>query len=335
MTNKLYEKIKNFIKANYKFIIFYIVFILLFTVSFDYEIYTPGGLSNLDDRIIMDDEYPSKGTFNLTYVNAKKGTLPMILLSYIIPSWDLVSIDDSRIENEDYDEILKRGKIDLTSVNSNAIVVAFNEANLDYKIDKNDLTVYYVFDSSHTNLKVGDIITKVDNVSVNNTDEFRNIINTKKSGDTVEFTIIRNNKTMKKTGEIYESDGSLLVGIYLTNVMEVSTDKNIKFKYSGNESGSSGGLMSALEIYNNITKDDITKGLTIAGTGTISSTGEVGEIAGVKYKLAGAVKNKADVFIAPTNNYKEALSEKEKNNYDIKIIEAKTFKQVLESLEDL
>lgn len=117
---------------------------------------------------------------------------------------------------------------------------------------------------------------------------------------------------MKKTGEIYESDGSLLVGIYLTNVMEVSTDKNIKFKYSGNESGSSGGLMSALEIYNNITKHDITKGLTIAGTGTISSTGEVGEIAGVKYKLAGAVKNKADVFIAPTNNYKEALSEKEK-----------------------
>lgn len=72
MTNKLYEKIKNFIKANYKFIIFYIVFILLFTVSFDYEIYTPGGLSNLDDRIIMDDEYPSKGTINLTYVNAKK-----------------------------------------------------------------------------------------------------------------------------------------------------------------------------------------------------------------------------------------------------------------------
>lgn len=104
----------------------------------------------------------------------------MILLSYIIPSWDLVSIDDSRIENEDYDEILKRGKIDLTSVNSNAIVVAFNEANLDYKVDKNDLTVYYVFDSSHTNLKVGDIITKVDNVSVNNADEFRNIINTKK-----------------------------------------------------------------------------------------------------------------------------------------------------------
>lgn len=34
----------------------------------------------------------------------------MILLSYIIPSWDLVSIDDSRIENEDYDEILKEVK---------------------------------------------------------------------------------------------------------------------------------------------------------------------------------------------------------------------------------
>ena len=121
----------------------------------------------------------------------------------------------------------------------------------------------------------------------------------------------------------------------LVNSIKVETDKNIEFKYSSNESGSSGGLMSTLEIYDSLVEEDITKGLKIAGTGTINYDGTVGEIGGVKYKLAGAVKKKADVFLVPSNNYQEALELKEKNNYDIKIIEAKDFKSVLKSLEEL
>ena len=89
----------------------------------------------------------------------------------------------------------------------------------------------------------------------------------------------------------------------------------------------------SLEIYSQLINKDITRGRKIVGTGTISEDGEVGEIDGVKYKLRGAVKNKAQIFIAPSgNNYKEAVKEKKKNNYKIKIIEAKNFKQVLEEL---
>lgn len=157
----------------------------------------------------------------------------------------------------------------------------------------------------------------------------------KNVGDTVTFTVIRNNKETIKTGKIYESDGGKLIGIYLTSVLEVTTDKNVVFKYKNNESGSSGGLMSALEIYNQLTKSDITKGLTIAGTGTIDMDGNVGEIAGVKYKIMGAVKNKADVFIVPADNYEEAKQIVNKYNYKIKLIEAKNFNQVLEDLEKI
>ena len=46
-------------------------------------------------------------------------------------------------------------------------------------------------------------------------------------------------------------------------------------------------------VYDNaITEYDITKGLMIAGTGTIDSVGNVGEIGGVTYKLAGAEKKR-------------------------------------------
>ena len=335
MTNKIYEKTKKFIKENYKFLIAYIIVLLLFTISLDYEIYTPGGLSNLNKRIEVEDGYSSEGSFNLTYVSAKKGTIPFILLSYIIPTWDLVSLDETRIETEDYEEILARGKIDLESVNENAIAVAFEAAKINYEITENDLTVYYVFDEAKTNLKVGDIIKEVDGIKVNTLDDLSKVLETKEENDKINFKIIRNGKTQEKTGILFESEGKKIIGLYLTNVIKVKTNKEIEFNYKGNESGASGGLMSTLEIYNRIVKEDITKGLKIAGTGTINLDGTVGEIGGVKYKLRGAVKKKADVFIVPEGNYEEALEIKEKEKYNIKLIEAKNFTQVLNDLENI
>ncbi len=336
MTNKIYVKTKKFIKENYKFLIVYIILLLLFTIRLDYEIYTPGGLSNLEKRIEVEDGYTSKGSFNLTYVSAKKGTIPFILLSYIIPSWDLISLDESRIENEDYEDILTRGKIDLESVNENAIAVAFENAGVPYEITKNDLTVYFIFESAKTNLKVGDIILSVEGIEIKNADDLTKIFDKKEVGEEVTFKISRNGKKLERKGILYEDDDDRkIIGLYLTQVINVKTDKNIDFNYSGNESGASGGLMSTLEIYNRIVKEDITKGKTIAGTGTINLDGSVGEIGGVKYKLAGAVKKKADLFIVPTGNYEEALKIKKEMGYKIKLLEAKTFNQVLNDLNKI
>lgn len=335
MANKIYDKIKTFIKNNYKFLIFYAFLVFLFTYRLDYEIYTPGGISDLDDRIEIEGEYKSEGSFNLTYVNAKKGIIPFVLLSKIIPSWDLIDLDDERIENEDYESILARGKIDLENGNEIAIKIAFDEANEKYEITKNDLVVYYIFEDAKTNLKVGDIIESVNDIKITSFEELTNQINNYNVGDEIVFNVINNGKKKTRTGIVYESDGKKIIGMILVNSIKVETDKNIEFKYSSNESGSSGGLMSTLEIYDSLVEEDITKGLKIAGTGTINYDGTVGEIGGVKYKLAGAVKKKADIFLVPSNNYQEALELKEKYNYDIKIIEAKDFKSVLKSLEEL
>ena len=105
--------------------------------------------------------------------------------------------------------------------------------------------------------------------------------------------------------------------------------------FKENESGSSRGLICALEIYNKITESDLTKGKVIAGTGSIDENGKVGAISGVKYKLKGAVSNKADVFIVPTKNYEEALKIKEENNYNITIIEADNLHNVIDKLNNL
>ena len=68
------------------------------------------------------------------------------------------------------------------------------------------------------------------------------------------------------------------------------------------------------------------------GTGTIDKNGNVGEIGGVKYKILGAAKHNADIFICPKENEKEALETVKENDLKIKVIGVSTFKEALDEL---
>ena len=91
--------------------------------------------------------------------------------------------------------------------------------------------------------------------------------------------------------------------------------------------------MVSLAIYNRLTKEDLTKGRKIVGTGTIDANGNVGEIGGVKYKLAGAVSSKASIFFVPEANYEEALKIKKEKGYDIEVVMVKTLNDAVLYLE--
>ena len=121
-------------------------------------------------------------------------------------------------------------------------------------------------------------------------------------------TIIRDNKQLDVACQVYESDNRKVLGLYIERVDEYTTDPEVQIKFKSQESGPSGVLITTLSIYNQLVEEDITKGLTIAGTGTIDQDGNVGEIGGVEYKLMGAVSGGADVFLVPAGtNYKEVM----------------------------
>ena len=118
----------------------------------------------------------------------------------------------------------------------------------------------------------------------------------------------------------------------ITPNYDVITDMNIDINMKRNESGSSGGLMLALSLYSKMSGEDLTKGDKIIGTGTIDMEGNVGEIAGVKYKLIGAVKNNAKVFLCPEENYSEAINIAKERKYNIDIVSVKTFEDAINYL---
>ena len=331
--NKLITYIVDDVKSNKPFYIILLIILLLNIIRLDYYIFSPGGLTPLDDRIIVENSYPEEGSFNLTYVTSRNATLLNVILSYIIPHWDIVGIEELRVEGESDKDALKRGQISLEETSYDAIIAAFDAAGKEYKIKSLDLVVTYIYDIAQTDLKVGDVVKKINDVDVTNLDELHTEIDKNNIGDEIKISVLRNEKVKECKAILKSQEDSKIVGILITPLKEIETNPKVEYIFKDSESGSSRGLMCALEIYNKITEDDLTKGRKISGTGVIYADGSVGAIDGIKYKLPGAVKNKADIFIVPSENYEEAAKLVKDNNYSIKLIKADNLSNVIEELK--
>lgn len=335
MFGKYYEKIKSFMKENFQILLFYLVFIVLFTYPLPYYISTGGGVIDTTDRVRVEGEYSSFGKLNFLYVLQLKATIPTYILANIIPTWDIESISDYQInEDESMEELEIRDKLYLEEANTSAIFVAYKSAGKEIKIHKKKNHITYLKDKSKTDLKIGDILLSVEGIEVDDIEEVRNIVTNKEVGDKLNIKVLRDDKEITCQAEVFLENSEKYIGISFLTTYDYDLEPNLELKFKNNESGPSGGLMLALTIYDKLTSEDITKGLKIAGTGTIDINGNIGQIGGVKYKLRGAVKNKMDLMIvANGENYEECMRIKNEENLDIEIIGVSTFLDAINYLK--
>ena len=329
MFNKLYENIKIFILENIKFLIALILILVIFTYEAPYVIYTPGGIVNLDERISIDSDVSKDGTLNMSYVTMRKGTLPNILFSFMIPNWDLLKSEDITRGDESIDELIDLEKIYMKTSTDNATILAYQKAGKSISIAKTHNYVSYIADFSKTDILMGDEIISVGGKDITSIIDLMNVVDSHDYEDLVEILVKRKNKEVKCTARVMQVNDEKKIGISLITTYDYIVEPELNIKIKDSESGSSGGLMLTLAIYNDLVSDDLTKGRKIVGTGTISLDGTVGAIDGVKYKMLGAEKNKADIFLCPEENYEEALKIKEKYNLKLTLKRVSTFDEAV------
>lgn len=336
MLKKFYEKEKEFIKTEYKFILFLIVFVVICTWPVNYYIVIGGGISDISDRVVVENGDSSDGSFNLSYVSELKGTTLSYLLSYVMPHWKRVSMDDYKYTtDEDYQDIEFRSELDLLSSNSNAIYYAYQLADKPCEVVKTDVYVIVKFPEYDNPLEVGDKLLKVNGVLCANLVEFQEAIQ-KVEGNSVRVTVLRDGKEMELTSKLYEEENRKVLGVGLQSVTTYDVDPEVEFQFEKNESGPSAGLITTLSIYDQLTKGDLTKGKLIAGTGTIEADGSIGQIGEVEYKLLGAARGGAQVFLVPAGeNYQDCKKMKKDENLDIKLISVKNIDDAIKKLKDL
>ena len=317
---------KRFIKENIKPLIFMIILIIVVNVELPYYIEAPGGTINLTERI--DENYNKKnGSLNMLYVTEYKGNIVTVLLSKIIKTWDLYEISNQQVSDEDANDIYIRNKVMLENSIQNATLVAYKEANK--KIEIKETKNIVIATTKDNGIEIGDEIIEVDNTPVIDITTIKKYLETKKENDIVKIKIKRNGKTKEIPITL---DKTKVIGIAMITNYESETEDDLNINFKSGEGGSSGGLVLALGIYSEITGIDLLKGRNIAGTGTIDALGNVGEIDGVKYKIAGAVKNKMDVILVSPYNYEEAKKVIKENNYKIELVKVSTFKEAIEYL---
>lgn len=329
------EKIKKFLKENYKFLILLVFIILVFQVELPYKIYTPGGMVDLTNRVHVENGYSSEGKFGMAYVSMVRGSLPFLLLSTILPDWDIVKEEDITLENESFEEMFRADKIATQQSIDSAIIASYKLASKDISVFKEEVHVTYIDKEAKTDLQLFDIVLSVDGMSIKNTNELKEIVTSHKEGDKISLTVLRDGKEVLCEATIYLIDDVPKIGISMTITYQYEENPKAVIETKSSESGPSGGLMMALALYNSLVEEDITKGKKIIGTGTIDIDGNVGEIGGIRYKLIGAVNKKADVFLVPEDNYEEAVKVKNEKGYDIRLISVKTLSEAIEALKNI
>lgn len=335
MISKIYAKFKEYIKNNKYSLLFLLFFACLCFYKLPYVVYAPGGAIDLEDRVIVDDGYDYDGKLQMAYVSMIKCNIPIYLLSQIIPSWDLMEMNEVTYEDTSIDETIKINQYFLEDSKYNAIKSVFDILDKEVVITNYQLNVVGLADNIDTSLKLFDVILAINGNEVKSTKEVQDLLDGLKVGDIVSLRIIRDNKYNTIETKLVDIDGHPRLGVIIKPTFDYQTTPEVKIISTDQESGSSGGLMTALSLYNKLTPNDITSNKNIIGTGTINEDGTIGEIGGIKYKLTGAINNDADVFICPIANYDEAIEIKEKEKSNITIIAKSTLSEVIDALKEL
>ena len=102
---------------------------------------------------------------------------------------------------------------------------------------------------------------------------------------------------------------------------------------SGDVGGPSAGLAFTLSLLDRLTPGELTGGVRVAATGTISLSTAVGEIGGLRQKTVAVQRSGAKVFLVPESQKAEA--EQEAAGSDLKVIGVRSLDDALRVLAEL
>ncbi len=224
---RLFKGVKNFFRENYKLIIFFLIFYFVINFPVPYSVFTSGGITDLSDRFIIDGSYEQKGSYNLSYVNQAEGNVLTYLLSFVLPEWETVEIENYQInENESVNDVLLRDRLSLTQANQSAVLLAYTRAGkkAEIKSTKFYVTAIYDFLESSEQIKIGDILLKVEGISVDEFEDITEKVQNSKVNDYLTLELERNGDIYESKVKVQNKDGANLMGLGFYRIDDLELD---------------------------------------------------------------------------------------------------------------
>lgn len=202
-------------------------------------------------------------------------------------------------EDRSEEEIEEMNKAQMQGSQKNSIAVGIRSTGT--KVPQDNLVAQIVKDMPADGaLETEDVITSVDGTRTERVADIVDAISDREPGEEVRLGIRRDDRarTVELTTEDI-GDGRAGIGIGIEPHYDYPYEVTID---AGRVGGPSAGMMFALAVHDVLTPGAMTKGKSIAGTGTINDGGEVGPIGGIRQKMVGARDADAEWFLAPEDN---------------------------------
>lgn len=310
-----------------------------------YYVSKPGMAKELAPIITVESGNKEKGKFMLTTVRMGRASAFSYLEAKIRKYEELYPLEMILYKKETEEEYNARQLHLMATSKLNAIEVAYRKAGKPVNYKYKGIYVVQVLPGMPADgkLQAGDRIFKVDGHPFPSSEEFINYLAQKQAGDKITFTYSRSNISKEVTLSLQpfkEDPKKVGIGISLVDDKQIIVDPKVTVK-TDEIGGPSAGFMFSLEIYNQLIKEDLTKGYQIAGTGTIDPSGTVGPIGGIEQKIVAADKAGAEIFFAPNekgakdSNYKAAVKTARDIKTKMKIVPIDTFDQAVTYLKKL
>ena len=324
-------------------LVFVSLAILLVVIPVPYVTWGPGrthdtlGAANQEPMIKVAgiDTYPTSGRLDMTVVTVTQAdarlSLPQALLAYWLPHRDALP-RDAVYERGKSAEQVESEDADLMSTAQDDAVVAALRADNQPVTEMPAVYSVTVGGPAHKLLLPGDLVVSVDGVATPDVAAVRKQIRSHKPGETITFKVVRQRAETTVTVPAAEStteENVPMVGITLGSGYRYAPQ--ISFDLGQQIGGPSAGLVFALAIYDKITPGPLLAGRHVAGTGSITPSGDVGGIGGIQEKIAGAESAGASVFLVPAPNCGDLAGVRT----DMSLVKVATLRDAVTALQTL
>lgn len=327
--------------------------LIAFNVPMPYYLMQPGSAEEIAPMVkIETSEYVEKGAFLLTTVYMG----PANLLTYGYASvfderTELIPKEYIMNEGESSEEYNARQALIMEKSQNEAILVGFQAAGVPIEVKNQGVVVMTVLDNMPAAkvLNIGDVILTIDGKPIRLANDLIDMVKGKKEGDILNLGIKRDGESLsvevelaafEREGEVNPDAPKFGIGISPEDFLAIKPSIPVTID-AGAIGGPSAGLMFSLEIFNQLTVTDWTKGYRIAGTGTITAKGEIGQIGGIEYKVYSADQDNVDIFFVPKDkhtydsNEKKAKEAAARIKTEMQLVPVANFKEAVDFLKRL
>jgi PDZ domain-containing protein len=275
-----------------------------------FSLIAPGHALDLRNVVTIAGHAPPATHYYMTDVGFIPHVSPFGLVAALEPGWQLVRSEDYQpagIDDATYDRVMTDA---MSQSQEAAIYVAERAAGLSTRPATTRVIVVSVLPASHARnlLRDGDELLGLDHRAIDSAEALATALGRLSPGERAVVDYARDGHRLQATFATIDVGGKARLGVGLQEIATLPKPP-VKVRYNiGRISGSSGGVMFALEIYRSFRPADTPATLRIAGTGTIDANGSVGPIAGTVQKVIAAQRAGATLFLVPAENYVDVRS---------------------------